>query len=55
MLQKSFTVKVVRHWNKLHKDAVDDMSLETFEARLEGTLSNLAKLWMSLFIAWGLN
>ena len=36
--RKFFTV---RHWNRLYSDAVDASFLETFKARLEGTLSNL--------------
>ena len=37
----SFTVKVVRHWNRMHSDMVDAQSLETFEARLDQALGNL--------------
>lgn len=33
------------------REMVDDPSLETLEDRLDGALSNLAELWMSLFIA----
>ena len=39
--KKFFSVKVVRHWNRLPREAVDAPSLETFKARLGGTLSNL--------------
>ena len=39
--KKFFTVKVVRHWNKLHREVVDAPSLEAFKARLDVTLSNL--------------
>jgi len=31
----------VRHWNRLHREAVDAPSLEEFKARLDGTLGNL--------------
>ncbi|KFW79072.1 hypothetical protein N305_02261, partial [Manacus vitellinus] len=36
-----FTVKVVRHWNRLPSEVVDAPSLEVFKARLDGALSNL--------------
>ena len=39
--KKSFTVRVVRHWNRLPREAVDAPSLEVSKARLVGTLSNL--------------
>jgi len=31
-----FTVRVVRHWNRLPKEVVDVPSQETFKARLDG-------------------
>ncbi|KFR10709.1 hypothetical protein N306_13966, partial [Opisthocomus hoazin] len=39
--KKFFTIRVVRHWNKLPREAVDASSLEAFKARLDGALSNL--------------
>ncbi|KFQ15005.1 hypothetical protein N330_11308, partial [Leptosomus discolor] len=39
--KKFFTLRVVRHWNKLPKEAVDAPSLEAFKTRLDGALSNL--------------
>jgi len=39
--KKSFTVRVVRHWNRLTSDAVDAPSMETFRARLDQALGNL--------------
>ena len=39
--KKFFTVRVVRHWNRLSKEVVDASSLEVFRARLDGALSNL--------------
>ena len=39
--KKFFTVRVVRHWNKLPSKTVDATSLEAFKARLDGVLSNL--------------
>jgi len=32
---------VVRHWNRLPREVVDALSLETFQVRLDGALSNL--------------
>ncbi|KGL98444.1 hypothetical protein N301_14289, partial [Charadrius vociferus] len=39
--KKFFTLRVVRHWNRLPREAVDSPSLEVFKARLDGALSNL--------------
>jgi len=39
--KKFFTTMVVRHWNRLLREAVDAPSLEMFKARLDGALSNL--------------
>ena len=39
--KKFFTVRVVRHWNRLPREFVDAPSLEAFKARLDGALSNL--------------
>ncbi|KAK4810837.1 LOW QUALITY PROTEIN: hypothetical protein QYF61_008809 [Mycteria americana] len=36
-----FTMRVVRHWNRLPREAVDTPSLEAFKVRLNGALSNL--------------
>ncbi|KFR12807.1 hypothetical protein N306_01330, partial [Opisthocomus hoazin] len=36
-----FTMRVVRHWNRLPRGAVDAPSLEVFKARLDGALSSL--------------
>ncbi|KAK4829888.1 hypothetical protein QYF61_007280 [Mycteria americana] len=39
--KKFFTVRVVRPWNRLPREAVDAPSLEVFKDRLDGALSNL--------------
>jgi len=39
--KKFFTMRVAKHWNRLPREAVDVPSLEVFEARLDGALSNL--------------
>ena len=39
--KKFFTVRVVRHWNRLLREAVDAPSLEAFKPRLDGAVSNL--------------
>jgi len=45
---------VVRHWNRLPREAVDASSLEVFKAKLDGALSNLVWWKMSLLMAGGL-
>jgi len=49
--KKSFTVRVMRHWNKLPREVANPPSPETFKARLDQALSNLIYLCMSLFNA----
>ncbi|KFQ07446.1 hypothetical protein N330_04659, partial [Leptosomus discolor] len=39
--KKYFTVKVVRHWNRLPREAVAAPSLAVFKGRLDGALSTL--------------
>jgi len=47
-------MRVVKHWNRLPREAVEAPSLETFKARLDGALSNLVLLKISLLTAGGL-
>lgn len=39
--KKFSSVRVVRHWNGLSRDAVCAPSVEVFKARLAGALNNL--------------
>ncbi|KFZ47279.1 hypothetical protein N321_08496, partial [Antrostomus carolinensis] len=39
--KKFFSVRVVRHWNRLPKEVVDAPSLEVFKTRVDEALSNL--------------
>ncbi|KFW12623.1 hypothetical protein N326_06273, partial [Eurypyga helias] len=39
--KKFFPERVVRHWRRLPREAVDAPSLEVLKARLEEALSNL--------------
>jgi len=39
--KKFFTMRVVKHWKRLPREAVDAPSLEVFKAGLDGALSNL--------------
>ncbi|KFV04039.1 hypothetical protein N339_05790, partial [Pterocles gutturalis] len=38
---KVITIRVVRQWHRLPREAVDAPSLEVFKARLDEALSNL--------------
>jgi len=48
-------MRVVKHWHRLPREVVDAPSLETFQAMLDGALSNLIQLKMSLPTAGGLS
>ncbi|KFU90711.1 hypothetical protein M959_14709, partial [Chaetura pelagica] len=39
--KKFFTMRVVRHWNRLRREVVNAPSLEVFKARLDVALCNL--------------
>jgi len=39
--KKFFTLRVVKHWNRLPRESVTAPSLAVFKARLDGALSNL--------------
>jgi len=52
--KKFFTLRVVRHWKRLPREAVDAPSLAVFTARLDGALSTLVWWKMSLPMAGGL-
>ncbi|KFR08465.1 hypothetical protein N306_09192, partial [Opisthocomus hoazin] len=39
--KKFFTMRVVKYWHRLPREAVAAPSLEMFKARLDGALSNL--------------
>jgi len=52
--RKLFTQRVVKHWNRLPKEAVDAPSLEAFKARLDVALGSLVWWLATLYIAGGL-
>ncbi|KFQ52822.1 hypothetical protein N334_06395, partial [Pelecanus crispus] len=39
--KKFFTMRVVRHWNRFPREAVDAPSLEVYKVRLDGALSSV--------------
>jgi len=47
-------MRVVKHWHRLPREAVDAPSVEVFKARLNGALSNLVEWKMPLVTAGGL-
>ena len=49
-----FSQRVVTHWNRLPKEAVDAPSLEAFKARLDVALGSLVWWLATLHIAGGL-
>ena len=49
--KKFFTVRLVRHWNRLSSEVVKGPSLEAFKARLDGAVGNLGWREVSLPIA----
>ena len=49
--KKCFMTRVVRHWHKLPREIMDSLTLKTFKVRLDGALSSVIRLYMSLFIA----
>ena len=51
--KKFFTLRLVRHWIRLPREAVDAPSLEVFKARLDGALSNLFYCKVPLPMAGG--
>ena len=55
MRRKFFTQRVVMHWTRLPKEAVDAPSLEAFKARLDVALGSLVWWLASLHIAGGWN
>jgi len=46
-------MRVVKHCHRLPREVVDAPSLETFKVRLDGALSNLTKLKISLLTGGG--
>jgi len=52
--KKLFTMRLMKHWHGLPREVVDAPHLETFKVRLDGALSNLIELKMSLLTAGGL-
>jgi len=52
-IKVKFTQRVVTHWNRLPKEAVDAPSLEAFKARLDVALGSLGCLLVTLHTAGG--
>jgi len=54
-IRKKFFTRVVKPLHRLPREMGDAPSLETFKVRLDGALSNLIQLKMSLLVAGGLD
>jgi len=52
--EKFFAMNVLKQWNRLPRQVVEALSLETLKPSLEGALNNLVYLKMSLLTAGGL-
>jgi len=50
-MKKFFTMRVVKHWDRLPRETVAAPSLAVFKARLDGALSTLVWWKMSLLVA----
>jgi len=55
MRKKFFTIRMVKHWSRLPREVVEAPFLETFKVRLDGALSNVVCLKMSLLTSGGLS
>ena len=53
--RKFFTQRMLTHWNRLPKEAVDAPSLEALKARLDVALGSLGCWLATLHIAGGWN
>ena len=53
--RKFFTQRVVTHWNRLPKEAVDAPSMQAFKARLDVALGSLVWWLATLHIPGGWN
>jgi len=51
MSKKFLTMGVLKHWNRFPREIVDASSLETLKVRLDGALSNLILMKLSLLTA----
>lgn len=51
-MRKFFTMRLVKHWNRLHREVVAAPSLQAFTVKLDMALSNL--IYLKLFLAWEL-
>ena len=41
IMKKFLTIRMVKHWNRLPREVVDALSLETFKVSVDQALSNL--------------
>lgn len=44
-------IRAMKHWHRLSREVVDVLSLGTLKIRLNGALSNVTELYVSMFIS----